>query len=182
MPVLIRRLADRIAPGCVLTTPQPLRVSRSKLVKGEELDRLVQLAAAKAGPRGAVLIILDADDDCAAGLATSLLARARAAAPDPDSVSVVVANREFEAWFLVGLESLRGQRGIRADVTSVKGAEEIRDAKGRLTSSMSGTRTYGEVLDQAALAALVDIDSALLAPSFAKLYREMERLLARAEP
>ncbi len=180
VPVLLRRLADRIAPGCVLTVPQPIRVSKSTMVRGGELERLVQLAAAKAGPGGAVLVIVDADDDCAAGLATSLLERARAVAPDAHGVSVIVANREFEAWFIVGLESLRGRRGISEDAASLENAEEMSDAKGRLTSNMPPGRVYRPVLDQPAFAAEIDIDMARRAKSFDKLFREMERLLLRA--
>lgn len=56
--------------------------------------------------------------------------------------------------------------------------EGVRDAKGWLSSRMSVGRTYGETLDQAALAAEVDMRIARdRSPSFDKLWRDIESLL-----
>ena len=67
------------------------------------------------GPSGGILVLLDADDDCPAELAPTLLNRARSARPDC-RVSVVLANREFEAWFLASAQSLAGRFGFPADI------------------------------------------------------------------
>jgi hypothetical protein len=60
---------------------------------------------------GGVLVLIDADDDCPAHLGPALLARAREARSDVP-VSVVLANREFEAWFLAAAPSLAGNCGL----------------------------------------------------------------------
>jgi hypothetical protein len=57
------------------------------------------------------LVLLDADDDCPAELGPKIQDRARQVVPHR-SVSVVLANREYEAWFLAAAGSLHGQRGF----------------------------------------------------------------------
>ena len=42
---------------------------------------------------------------------------------------VVLAHREFEAWFLAAIESLRGTGGIRADAESHHDPESPREQK-----------------------------------------------------
>lgn len=117
-----------------------------------------------------MLVLLDADDDCPAELAPQLLERCARVSSVP--VSVVFAVREIEAWFLGGVESLRGQRGIRDDATYGANPEVPRGAKERLEALMSGT--YVDVADQPALMAALDVESARLrCPSLDKLLRDL---------
>lgn len=164
VPVLLRRLG--VEPAT------PFRVHRNKVVRPGELERaVIQATRARADPR-AVLVLLDADDDCAAQLAPSLLTRARAVTQLP--VSVVFAVRELEAWFLGGIESLRGSRGIPADAVWEDDPERPRGAKGRLEEMMGG-RGYVDRVDQPALMAKLDIEAARRrCPSLDKLLRDVE--------
>jgi Domain of unknown function (DUF4276) len=184
VPLLLRRLALAIRPGLSLQIEQPLRVSRNRLVKPRELERAVELAGRRAGPQGAVLLLLDSDDECPAHLAPSLLSRARETRSDL-AIGVVLAKREFEAWFLAAAESLRGKRGLNPGLNAPDDPESIRGAKEWLTAHMEPGRRYVETLDQAALAAVFDLERARRASSFDKLYREVASFLARfdaAEP
>jgi uncharacterized protein DUF4276 len=151
-------------------------IPRSKLVKQGELERAVELAARQAGVEGCILLLLDSDDDCAAELGPELLARMRAVRADR-RLSVVLACREFESWFLAGAESLCGRRGLAGDLTSPADPEAIRGAKEWLTARLEGDRRYVETLDQAALAAILDLQQARRAPSFERFCRKMTRLL-----
>ena len=99
----------------------------------------MRLASLKADNDGAVLILIDAGDDCPGKLGPELLARAVAIHP-PDRTAVVLAKKEFEAWYLAGAESLAGHRGIAADFTAPEDSESIRGAKGRLSAAMEGAR------------------------------------------
>jgi len=138
----------------------------------------VQLAALDARPGGAVLVVLDADEDCPKTLAAQLLRRARTGVADLP-VSVVLAKREFEAWYLAAAESLRGQRGLPPDLEPPPEPEAIRGAKEWLQRHMPFGRRYSETLDQPALAAVFNLELARRrSPSFEKLCREMARLLA----
>jgi hypothetical protein len=107
VPVLLRRIVADLKTPHPIQVIRPLRTSRSRLLKTGELERAVDFSSRRAGPHGAVLILLDADDDCAAELATSLLTRANGVRTD-GRIGVVLAKFEFEAWFIASIESLRG--------------------------------------------------------------------------
>lgn len=177
VPILLRRIAQTIVPERDLRFPHPIRVPRSKLVKPGELERAMVLAALQAGQQGGIMILLDCEDDCPAELGPQLLERARQARGDVP-VSVVLAHREFETWLLAAAESLRGRRGLAPDLEPPPDPEAIRGAKEWLSARMEGDRRYVETLDQAALAATFDLDRARRIDSFARLFREMVRLLS----
>src|SRR5438094_4636142 len=70
--------------------------------------------AALGGRPDAILVLIDADDEClhrgrGRSLGPELLARAKGVAAHVP-VAVVVANREYEAWFLASLQSMRMSR------------------------------------------------------------------------
>jgi len=176
VPVLIERVAAGLNPPVQVHVPLVLRVQRSKLVKPEEVEKAVELAARKVGPRGPILILIDSDDDCPANLGPGLLARARAARNDR-MISVVLATREFEAWFLAAATSLRGIRGLSADLEPPERPEGIRGAKEWLSRRKTDGTTYSEVIDQPELTSLFDFAQAMNALSFKRCHREIARLL-----
>ena len=172
-PILVRRIADWLAAPCVVRSV--LRQPRSALLKSGEVERAVTLLGNKVGTGGAVLVLIDADDAPACTLGPALLARAQLARPDC-RVGVVLAVCEYEAWFLAAATSLRGRRGLPADLEVPPVPEAIRDAKGWLAERMP--RGYSPTADQPALTGVFDLELARAAPSFAKLIRELTRLLA----
>ena len=175
VPILLRRIAERVSPGIALEVPRPIRVKRHQILKAEELERAVALAAGRAGPHGGILVLLDADDDCPAELASRLLRRTRQSRPDRP-IRVVLAKAEYESWFLAAA-SLAGHRGIDEAASPPADSEAIRNAKGWLSASMPPGRRYRETLHQAALTARFDLDSARAAPSFDKVWRDLASLL-----
>lgn len=174
VPILIRRMASDI--GIYPDILPPMRVPASKLRKAGELERAVEFAARKCGDGGAILILLDADDDCPAELGPELLFRSVQARADR-RIGVVLAKREYEAWFLAATESLAGRRGLPADLASPPDPEAIRDAKGWLADRMGGG-SYSETTDQPALTAQFDMNAAGTSDSFDKCRREILKLLA----
>jgi hypothetical protein len=176
VPELLRRLAHELSVWD-LWLPPPQRVHRMQLIAPGRLENLVQAMALRVPGAGGVLILLDADDDCPATLGPALLARARAARPDK-AVAVVLANREFEAWFLAAAPSIAGRRGLKQSLATPRDPEDIRDAKGWLSHHMTGA-PYRAAVDQVALAARFDIKAAREnSASFDKFCREVERLLS----
>jgi len=176
VPVLLRRLgADRGRHD--VTIGKPVRVSRYKVVKSGELERAIELARRRHKGCDAIIVILDADDDCPKELAPELLERAHHTNPNVP-ISVVLAKSEFEAWFLGSLESLRGTRGIVDTAESPATPEDIRGAKEFLGRQMETGRTYLEVDDQPALAARFDFALARTrCPSLDKFVRDVEHIL-----
>jgi hypothetical protein len=138
---------------------------------------VVSAAALRIKGDGGVLVLLDADDDCPAQLGPQLLARARAVRPDKRIV-VVLANREFEAWFLAAATSLAGQHGFPDDLRSHDNPEVPRDCKGWLTKQRTHGHPYKETVDQAPLTSTFDLKAAREnSPSFDKFYRDATWLL-----
>ena len=177
IPILIRRIAAIALPNTVPQVRRPIRVKRDRFLKENELERYVDLAARQSGPDGGVLIVLDADDDCPPELAATILRRATRARSDR-VIKVVLARREYEAWFLAAADSIAGRRGLPDDITAPNDAESIRNAKGWLTSRMPPGRAYKETRDQPALTSLFDLPTARRgAPSFDKMWRTVTQLL-----
>ncbi|MFI5906289.1 DUF4276 family protein [Dactylosporangium sp. NPDC051541] len=180
VPVLLRRMIAEIAPELWVDLPRPYRVGRDSLIAPYGLERTIGALAEQGGPGTGLLVLLDADDACPATLGPQLLARVRETRPDRPG-SVVLANREFEAWFLASAPSLRGHRGLANDLTLPADAERPRDCKGWLSERRVDGRPYKPTADQAALAALFDMRLAREnSPSFDKLWRDVERLLREA--
>lgn len=173
VPILLRRILQELAPTLKPLVLPPHRVSRGQLVKEEGLQRAIEFMARKVGDGGRILVLLDADDDLPCVLGPRLLTEARNHRPDRD-ISVVVAKREYEAWFLAAAESLRGRRGLPDELAPPPAPEEIRDAKGWLSQRMADG--YSETVDQPALTSLFDLTAARRADSFDRLFREVGRL------
>lgn len=182
VPVLVRRIAAEIDPGLLIEVRPVLRVPASRLVRVGELERQVELAGRAVAPGGAILILLDCDSDdgCPARDGPVLLARARAARADL-RIGVVLAKKEFEAWFLASAASLRGQRRLSTDLAPPAAPEEVRGAKEWLSRHMPAHRPYAETTDQVALTRMFDLELARAAGSFDKCYREIGSLVRQAE-
>jgi hypothetical protein len=168
VPILIRRIAHSLG---IFDTKvgKPIRCPRDKVVKEGELERALELAAKKVQGSGQILVLIDAGPDCPAELGPRLEARARRARGDIPS-AVVLAKKEFEAWFLASLGSLKPDATPPADVENIQGAKE------RL-SSLIGL-PYSETADQPAFTAQFDMNSARVnSPSFDKCWRAVESLL-----
>lgn len=173
VPALIRKIAQELDPGLHVVIPHPVRVTKSKLLKSGELERAVGMAALNAHRDGAILVVLDSDEDCPAELGRELSQRVRSARPDLPS-AVALAKREFESWLLASGESLR--RGSSGDFETADRPEEIQGAKEWLSRHILGG-TYAPTVDQARLTHALDLTLARRAPSFDRCYREVRRLL-----
>lgn len=174
LPVLVRRIVHDSYQRWDVSVSRPIRMSRSRVTAAfPDLERQVAMAAIDAD---AVLALFDSDDDCPATLGPLLLERATKASRGRP-VAVVLAHREYESWFLAGIDAIRGHVGIRLDALPPGDPEGIRDAKGRLNSLRDGIPRYSETVDQARLSAVLDVElTRQRAPSFDKLCRELERL------
>ena len=172
LPILLRRLATEWEPVASVHPLPPIRVRRDKFLhKDDEFRRQLLLAAAKSGEKGWILIVLDADDDCPVNLGAEILQKARQHVPHR-RLSVVLANREFEAWFIAAAQSLNGVRGFSVAPDEQVQAEIPRNAKGWMRERMR-QGTYSEILDQPAFTARIDLRQAFdNSRSFRKLCKE----------
>jgi hypothetical protein len=176
LPKLLHRIAAELGVEG-LRTPKPFRIPRGRLIAAGGIEREVSSAAARSPGAGGVLVLVDADDDCPAVYGPVLLDRARKARPDKQ-VAVVLAKREFEAWYLAAAPSLAGQHGFSDTFPMPEDPERPRDCKGLLTKARAAGHPYKETVDQAALASTFDMAMARAhAPSFDKFCRDVAALL-----
>jgi hypothetical protein len=152
--LLVRRIAhERLHLYDVKVAPA-FRLPRTQMVDQRLLYRAAMLQAHRvsdAGAGGGVLVVADADDDCPVELAQRM--RGHLVGLDT-SVAVVVAQREYEAWLLAGLPSLR-RHGLVRDAGEYGEPEKVRAAKSALSDRL--TEPYRETIHQASLTGSVSL-------------------------
>jgi hypothetical protein len=178
VPILVRRIVLLVNSNLWADVRAPIKQHRGTLLSEGGLEKAVELAIRGLPEPGMVLVIIDSDDDCPKTLAPLLLARAERVAASRRPVAVVLAHREFECWFIAAAKSLAGHSGLPPDLIAPPDPESIRGAKEWLRRNMAVGRTYSPAIDQPALTNRFDIEAARAAPSFDKLYREIERFCA----
>ena len=157
---------------------RPIRRPRSRLVQEQELGRAVRLAASKLKVKGdchsehcLILILLDAESDPPCQLAPQLLANASERSGGID-VCCILANVEYETWFVGAADSLGGDLDLPERIPQTP--EQDRSGKGWIQRYFKRPR-YSETVDQPALTSRMDLDkSRARCPSFDKLCRELE--------
>jgi hypothetical protein len=149
---------------------RPIRIKRQRVADAHEQDRLAVLVRNALGDArtGAVLVMLDADDDCAATLGPTLEAALGQRLPGV-LVRCALAVREFESWLLAG----------RRDVGDVD--DRSRGGKAKLITLVG---RYRPTVDQPRLTSELDLAVAQArSRSFRRLLKvlaEIEALAARA--
>lgn len=177
VPVLLRRLQDELGEYS-FQIARPIRRRRSELVTEEQVRRSVRLAMGTPQCAG-ILILFDSDDDCPATIGPLIQRWGQTEAGDI-LCQVVLAKREYEAWFIATVESLRNFRGIKGDATSHPEPETVRDCKGALEDRMTPGNSYSPSVDQAAFSAMLELKAVYQAcRSFRRITTAFGRL-ARA--
>lgn len=174
---LLQRLIPHLVPGAYADVQRPHRVPRDRMLKRDPLAQALTVVMARHPRPTSVLVLLDADDDCAVELARQLRGHAQETHANVALVAVV-AVREFEAWFLAGADGLAGLAGLPGDLVPPSAPEAIRGAKEWLSHRMPRGTTYQETAHQPSFAKRFDLDAARSgAPSFDKFCREIEFVL-----
>ncbi|MBI5233152.1 MAG: DUF4276 family protein [Deltaproteobacteria bacterium] len=175
MPVLLRRLRDE-AEDFNVDVLRPIRQTRTQLTQKTTLQRAIRLARLHPDCT-AMLIIFDADNDCPMEYAAQIQEWAREAS-SLIPCAVVMAVKEYEAWFLATMESLRGKAGIKDNAVSHESSEIVRGAKEAIECQMMSGFSYMETTHQAAFTAQFDMRTAYLnCRSFRKLVKSFGELV-----
>jgi hypothetical protein len=176
VPLLLRRVIAAVSPEISPILPKGFRHPSGSILRPGGLERAIE-AVSERYPRHAILVLIDCDDHCPKDLGRSLVERAQQARPDL-AVSIVLAHREYEAWFLAAAESIGGLRNLEENLLPPPDPETVRNAKGWLTARMQSNARYSPTQDQAALSSCFDLTLAHeRSRSFQKLWKEVERLL-----
>ncbi len=177
----VRVLLDRTwreIGGTYVEVTRPIRQPKGKLVKPRGIERAVALASniltteTTTADRDLILVLLDADSDCPGTLGPSLLERARESAGHKDIICVI-ANVEYETWFVGGVAGLDELLELPAGEGPTD-PEGDRQGKGWIEQRWRGAK-YSETVDQARLSARFRLDDCRRrCASFDKLCRELE--------
>ncbi|BCL22214.1 DUF4276 family protein [Streptomyces tuirus] len=174
---LLHRLVPHLVPGAYAEIQRPFRVPRDRMFRRDVLDSALTIVTTRMPAPTGIVVLLDADDDCAVQLAQCVRSHAEATHAHLPVV-VVAAVREFEAWFLAGAAGLAGKAGLPEDLAPPAEPESIRGAKEWLSRRMPRGSTYQETAHQPSFATLFDLDTArAAAPSFDKFCRDVRFLL-----
>ena len=129
---------------------------------------------------GAVLILMDAEEQCAMQLAADFSQRIfKMGVQFP--VVTVIAKCEYEAWFLASLETISGKDfdrrpGLPKDLSYPDDVEARVGVKGWITRQLPEGRIYKETLDQVAMTRLIDLEKARQrSRSFRRLCHALEQ-------
>ena len=172
VPVLLRRLITKAQVARVVVG-KPIRRTRSELATEEGLAKSVELARGKPNC-AAILVLFDGDDDCPADLGPTAQKWANAAAGGMPC-TVCIAHREYEAWFLATLDSMR-HKAIKKGAQPHPRPEVPRNAKGEVERHM--TVSYKETIHQPAFSEEFRLSDAFgRCRSFRKLSTSFGQLL-----
>jgi hypothetical protein len=185
LPILLERLWYELLHGeYVDVVRPPIRQPKARLAanKGDALKKAVTLAAGKLATQQdegsapeLILILVDADKDLPCVLGPRLFRVAQRARTDKN-VSCVIANIEYETWFVASAESLSDFLNLGDEPQGPNDPETARMGKGWIEKRFKGVR-YSETIDQPKLTARMDLQMCRdRPPSFDKLCRDLEAL------
>jgi hypothetical protein len=199
VPTLLRRIWKEIG-GEYAEILSPLHHPRSELIRRDGLRGAVEKAsiilAGRSNPSlpGLVLVLLDSDEpddeNCPARLGPRLREFARGVDPR-FGVSCVVANVEYETWFVASAESLIMQGHLRLKPgEAIPGDPEGQRLRKRwiedryaVKGVMRQNRQYKPTVDQLPMTRAMDLAACRAgAPSFDKLCRELEKWITPSGP
>jgi hypothetical protein len=181
--ILLQRIWGELFGGEYIEVLKPIRGKRHQLVKAAELGKALNLAVLKLREPSRqtpsmILVLLDADSDPPCILGPSLLALAREIRADAD-VSCVIANIEYETWFVAAAESLSEYLDLPVNSAIPGDPERARHGKGWIQKNFRGVK-YSETVDQPTMTQAMDLALCRQrSPSFDKLCRELEARLER---
>lgn len=171
--ILLTRIWTELLQQEYVSVLRPLRVPRSRIVRDLEIRRAVEVGRRKLQSEDAdrclVLVLFDADNDLPCKIAPDLRSTIADAGVD---VSVVVANLEYETWFVGAAESLSDFVVVPTRMPDAPEMERCR--KGWIVQRTKSGQ-YSETIDQPRFTARMDLAMCRRrCPSFDKLCRELE--------
>ena len=127
---------------------------------------------------GAIIVLVDADDDCPVTKFQQMTHRCRQAGL-PVPVQVVYAHRMYESWLLASIETIRGRHGISEEASLEVAVETVGNPKKWLSDQMPHGSIYKETTHQVSLSKEIDLDiTREKSRSFRRLCHALEQLVA----
>jgi hypothetical protein len=181
VPALLSRILVEMARYDVQVDEARNAHGCSNLLKPGGLEKFVEIAAS-VPDCGTILILMDADRQCAVQIAQDFSRRVQAIHIHRP-VQIVIAKCEYEAWFLASLETiaghnLEGRPGLPAGLTYNGEVEARIGVKEWLNQHFQKGRIYKETGDQVLMTRLIDTEHARRrSRSFRRLWHAVEEAL-----
>ncbi len=178
-PGLIRRILWERLGRYDIPRISAIRAS-GKLDLVNNLERRLGIAISQ--EPDAILVLVDADDECPVEAVGSLVDRVSALNLGVP-VAMVYAKSEYETWFIGSLsegtgDGIRARLNIASSVNAPENFEDIRGAKEWLRGRMPRNQGYTETSDQADLTHHIDMDLVYgRSRSFRRLCHAVEELV-----
>lgn len=176
---LIRRVLGEFLGRYDISRIGPIRANGKPDLVGN-LERFLRIAVRENAD--AILVLVDADDECPVEEARSLGDRASALNLGVP-VAVVCAKSEYETWFISSLsegtgEGIRARLNIDPSVNAPEDVEGIRGAKEWLRNHTPQGQRYKATLDQEGLTYHIDMNVTYRrSRSFRRLCHAVEELV-----
>ena len=180
-PILLRKILYGQCNRFDIGVARPKKANGKGNLK-RDLEKFLRYAALNPDCAG-ILVLIDSDDDCPVELTQIYCERARQAGLSVPIV-VVCAVKEYEAWFIASLDtikddSLGGGSIISAEASYSGDVESISGVKAWLGDQMPSGRAYRETTDQASLTDRIDISlAASNSRSFVRLCHAVDEIVA----
>lgn len=180
VPSLVRRILwERLRRYDIEIPRAKVKVAKGKENLTGKFEEFIEYALEDGC--SAILVLLDADNDCPLELASDLAARASSLnAPVP--IAIVCANSEYETWLICSLsdsegDEIRRRLGLPPSVVCPDNPESIRNAKDWLRRRQS-ERNYKSNFDQDNLTHQIAIDAVhAKSRSFRRLCNAVQELV-----
>jgi hypothetical protein len=184
--ILLERIWYEIVGGEYIDVVKPFRVDRGRLVKQDIVREKVRSAALELNKVSnlsdptLILILFDADKGCPKKLGPEVREYAGKEYP-ATNVACVIANVDYETWFVAAAESLSHYLDLSSDLPVTESPEDARHGKAWIKRRFRKAK-YSETIDQPAMTHAMDLALCRKrSPSFDKLCREMEQRMRQPE-
>lgn len=182
VPKLLYRILQQLNRYDIHVSRPKNAHGRSNLTVAGGLEKFIRLAA-KDPDCGAILVLLDAENDCPKDLARNLSERSNALGINVPIV-IVCANHMYETWLVASIETiagrdLEGRPGLPQGLQPPEDVEvSIGNAKRWLDALFQHGRAYKETEDQAAMTRLLDTELVRQrSRSFRRLWHALEQAI-----
>ena len=176
VPILLRRVLYESLQQYAWGVTFPKKAHSLPALR-KKLENYLRYAAMEEDAH-AILILLDLDDGCPMVEAQRLADDIRALSSKLP-VAIVLAHREYEAWFLASIETIAP--GFHQNPTPPSNVESIRDAKGWISRQVFPEGRYKETFHQPSMTTLIDFDlAAQRSRSLCRLLHAVELLVQHA--
>ena len=175
VPSLLRKILLRAQRYDIQVARPKNANGRGNLTKVGGLEKFVKYSW-KERDCGAILILIDAENECAELVARDFSNRVEAMGI-VFPVVIVVAKRMYETWIVASIATIAGHLDLPAGLTPPLDVRRVSNPKAWIDRHFPRGRAYKETQDQEAMTHLMDLDLASSTRSFQRLIHAVQQAL-----